>query len=158
MAGSFQDDIRHPDYKGPNPFADDVSDDEGEVTKESLYAANEGSGYVAEEYEISVSDRGSTIIVIAACGTITTLLGILSTMTSTSIMCLPMPLFALGLTVPSWLMGRHDLAAMRAGAMSSERRGLTWIGFIMGFVGTVMALGTLIVGLWQIAVTFLGLP
>ena len=159
MADSFRNDIRHPDYQGPNPFADDVVDAEGVDAKGagakgaggSVYAAAEG--YQNEEYAESVGDRGWTIIAIGSAGLFATVLGLIATGNA---MCIPMPLFALGLSIPTWLMGRNDLAAMRAGAMSKQRRSLTLIGMILGFLGTVFSLIILIIGLWQFAVMFLG--
>ena len=56
------------------------------------------------------------------------------------------PLSSLALSIPAWIMGQNDLAAMKAGEMDPSGRETTMVGMIAGIVGTsVIALGTLLV-------------
>jgi len=49
---------------------------------------------------------------------------------------LPAPLFGLALSVPAWLLGHGDWAAIEAGAMDSEGKRSTRLGLWCGIVGT----------------------
>jgi predicted Zn finger-like uncharacterized protein len=40
--------------------------------------------------------------------------------------------------IAAWVMGHHDLRAMREGRMDDSGRGLTMAGYVMGIIGTVL--------------------
>jgi hypothetical protein len=44
----------------------------------------------------------------------------------------------------AWIMGKGDLAKIRAGEISQEAEGMTKIGMILGIVGTVLLILSLI--------------
>jgi hypothetical protein len=53
------------------------------------------------------------------------------------------------LGIPAWIMGKNDLAAIRAGRMDREGESLTQIGYILGIIGTVLlALGIVFACVW----------
>ncbi len=55
------------------------------------------------------------------------------------------------LSIASWVMGKGDLAAMDAGQMDPEGKGLTKAGHILGIVGVCLA----VVGMLFTALFFL---
>ena len=76
--------------------------------------------------------------------------------------CCPLvliPLASLGMSIPAWIMGQKDLAAMKEGVMDPSGRDITMLGMIAGIVGTaVVALGALMVtALIVIYVIFVGI-
>ena len=57
------------------------------------------------------------------------------------VMCFP-------LGIGAWVMGNNDLAAMSAGNMDPEGRGLTQAGKVCGMVGVLLQVGVL--ALWVV--------
>ncbi|MCA9119021.1 MAG: hypothetical protein H6822_17040 [Planctomycetaceae bacterium] len=53
-------------------------------------------------------------------------------------------LIGLAVTVPAWIMGQNDHAAIKAGAMQEGGRRATWWGLWMGIVGTALGAGQLL--------------
>jgi len=74
--------------------------------------------------------RGTLVLVLGISGLVVTMFGCL--------ICGPFGFVAIGLTVPAWIIGRHDLRAIDSGTMDPAGRGSTLAGMIMGIVGTVL--------------------
>lgn len=49
-----------------------------------------------------------------------------------------------------WIMGKNDLAEMRAGRMDPTNEGLTRAGMICGIVGTILLVGGILIGILQL--------
>ena len=45
----------------------------------------------------------------------------------------------LGFGIPAWMMGNHDLTAMKSGMMDAAGQGATNAGWIMGIIGVVIS-------------------
>jgi hypothetical protein len=50
------------------------------------------------------------------------------------------------MSIASWVMGKGDLAAMDAGQMDPEGKGLTKAGYILGIVGVCLAIVGILFG------------
>ena len=57
----------------------------------------------------------------------------------------PLSFFSLVLSWPAWIMGQHDLRAIRAGAMNPEGRPATIWGYYFGVASTLLSI--ILVGL-----------
>ena len=123
---------------GLNPFADSAAP--SMPTESNPYAASsEPAAAVVQpgQYSAIVPHRGGTVFWFGLTGLLA------STFGSLCLLCwLPLPIFALSLTIPAWIMGRHDLRAMKVGAMDGNGRGQTRAGYVMGIIGSLVA-GTL---------------
>ena len=120
----------------PNPYA---SGD---------YAAEDApEQQVASHYVRLQRHRGNTVMALGLTGAIMALVG--GAMAMMFYICCPLvliPLGSLGLSIPAWVMGQNDLAAMRDGIMDPSGREITLVGMISGIVGTaVVAVGVLVV-------------
>lgn len=93
--------------------------------------------------------RGNTVLGLGISGVVMALVG--GMMAFSLYFCCPLwllPLASLGLSIPAWVMGQQDLAAMRAGTMDPSGKDLTTIGMIGGIVGaSVIAAGLLVIAL-----------
>jgi hypothetical protein len=70
-------------------------------------------------------------------GTLILILGILSL-----VVCAP-------LGIAAWMMGSADLAAMNSGRMDPSGRDMTQIGYVLGIIGTILFILSLVgVCLW----------
>jgi hypothetical protein len=49
--------------------------------------------------------------------------------------------------IAAWVMGNHDLRAMKEGQMDPTGEGLTQGGRIVGMIGTILAIVGLVIGL-----------
>lgn len=58
--------------------------------------------------------------------------------------------------VCAWVMGRGDLKQMEAGVMDPDGRGLTQAGMILGIIGTVLVLATILIYLAIFLIMILG--
>ena len=111
--------------------------------QQNPYASpRESAGWpAARGYERFPPHRGGLILGLGISGVVISVIGFL--------LCAVLPVFALGLSIPAWVMGRNDLRAIDAGAMDPTGRGSTMAGMVMGIVGTVLgglaALGTVAV-------------
>jgi len=74
--------------------------------------------------------RGPVILVLGILGLFTGLAGM--------VCCVLFALGSLGLSLPAWIMARHDLQAIDAGVMDPTGRGITLAGMILAIIGTVI--------------------
>jgi hypothetical protein len=97
--------------------------------------------------------RGNTILALGICGVVMAVFG--GTLAFICMGCPPfwiLPFVSLGLSVPAWVMGQSDLAAMRGGAMDPSGRDSTTAGMIAGIIGAgLIAAGALVVLLMFVA-------
>lgn len=154
MTYPFPDDVRNPDRKEPNPFAD--SDNPKEGTQPSGDAAAGGdiyqSGAAVEYdpvYETTYSDRVITILISGVVGLVMSLLGWL--------VFFGFPnnglfgVFSLVFSIAAIIIARVDLSGMRSGAIKRLRSRYAAIGMVLGLVGllnslAIFAYGILFVG------------
>ncbi len=139
------------DEGGKNPFADEDSPDV-EIPTSPYAASVEATGvtYRPENYETILPHRGRSVSWLGTVGLASSLLGgsgaVLSlvaspdlAMTGVSI-CATMSPLGLALSWSAWLMGRHDLRAIDAGAMDDSGRTRTRWGHAMGTFGALIAI------------------
>jgi hypothetical protein len=69
--------------------------------------------------------------------------------------CVVFAIVGLGLGIVAWVMGRNDLAAMRAGAMDPSGAGTTNAGMICGIVGCALSALCLLLNLGMLALMVL---
>lgn len=145
---------------GANPFGDDDPKPDGELTTPDAnpYAAenqDDVQPYKPEGYENFLPHRGervfglglSSCCVQGAALVITVLAVLLGGFVQAFLYSLPAPLFGLALSIPAWILGHGDAAAIAAGAMDEEGRRRTIFGLWCGVIGTIVGglhLGTLI--------------
>src|SRR5688572_12260855 len=79
--------------------------------------------------------RGGVIIALGIIGLAMTTIG----MAVMSAVCLPVPFFALAVSIPAWVLGHKDLNSIQAGEIDPSGKGLTMAGMIMGIVSTAIA-------------------
>lgn len=142
------------DEQGQNPFADEAPP--ASAPSANPYAPTGAGDQPAyrPEYEATLPHRGRIVFRLGLWGCLGTLLGAAGGMvvflTDRSAGGIELSLWAallLGgacLAWPAWLMGRSDLAAMRAGAMDREGWRQTRRGHALGAAGTVIALAPLV--------------
>jgi hypothetical protein len=66
------------------------------------------------------------------------------TWTAEMVYACPTALLGIALSLPAWIMGHHDLAAIRAGALESSGRGRVQIGHRCGVAGTILGVVVLV--------------
>ena len=91
--------------------------------------------------------RANAVLALGLGGVLTALVGGLIALTL--YFCCPLfliPLSSVALSIPAWIMGQNDLAAMKNGEMDPSGRDMTMIGMVCGIVGlSIVALGVLII-------------
>jgi hypothetical protein len=91
--------------------------------------------------------RGGTILALGISGVMMAIIG--GMMVGACYICPPvwvLPLASLGLSIPAWVMGQNDLAAINSQRMDPAGKETTIAGMIAGIVGTALvALGVLLV-------------
>ena len=143
---------------GTNPFADSASSpaSAAESADANPYAAS-GSSVESvaqpQAFETILSHRGGTVFWLGLIGLLGATVGWLCLL-----VWMPVPLFALCLSIPAWLMGRNDLRAMKAGAMDNSGWRQTRAGYVMGMIGSLIAgvVSALLIGfvIYAIVVAF----
>ena len=137
---------------GKNPFADSASPPASgaESIDANPYGASNSAAVTVsqpQEFEAILSHRGSTVFWFGLSGVLATIVGSLCLFW----VWLPVSIFALCFSIPAWLWGRHDLRAMRAGAMDNSGRRPTRAGYVMGIVGSLAAgLSSVLLIAWSI--------
>jgi hypothetical protein len=133
------------DDQGRNPFADREEGrlgESGEVSNPYVAGAGGRPAHEVGGFQTTLPHRGGTVLMLG-------ILGVIGA--AVFAFCWPLLVINLFVTLPAWLMGQSDLRAMKAGAMSSEGRGRTLAGFILGVFGTV---GTAILFVWIAWITY----
>jgi hypothetical protein len=124
----------------PNPFTDAAAPAPSQEShpRDNLYAAPqslEGHSPYLAGYEQTAPHRGTQVLVLGLIGAFSALL-----LLPFAYFLLPLGLATLALSVPAWGMGRHDLAAMDAGAMDAAGKAATRAGWLLGGAGIWLAL------------------
>ncbi len=130
MGYPFPDDIRDPDRKSPNPFADDAQDlphSDG-----PFGVSPEGMEY-QPVFEQTYADRVTITLILSVLGAVTSVAGWL-TFAGQGVLILN-PLLSLAFSVPGMVIGRLDVQAMDAGVMAAQRRKLASRGALIGLLG-----------------------
>ncbi len=133
----FPGDIRDPNRKESNPFADD---DPSLVRDDAIegYSPSEHSNEYQPVYQAILLDRAMLCIVCGIIGLITSLPGWLSLdITPFFSLLWIMPLLSLAGSLPAVLFSIADLRAMRRGAMKTNRRGLSALACFIGAIGLI---------------------
>ena len=134
----------------PNPFGDnlpppDASDNPYASPQAPAYLPGKPGDYTANPH------RGGVILAMG----IVSLVVMLASL-PLSFCCFPVGIFLaacnLGLSIPAWLMGRHDLQAISAGAIDLMGRGTTQFGNVLGIVSCVGNFISMLIGSGMLAV------
>jgi hypothetical protein len=154
------------DEQGKNPFADEAPPASAPSANPYVPTGAGNQPTYRPEYEATLSHRGRLVFRLGLWGFLGTLLGagggtvmFLTGWSASGTALAFWTMLLLGgacLAWPAWLMGRSDLAAMRAGAMDREGWRPTRRGHALGAVGTLIALPPLVyllvqLYLWTIA-------
>lgn len=127
-----------PDHEEPS---DSERDDEDEHEDDRPWERRRRRRQVRRDCE---PHRGSMILVLGIVSIPLAMVGMCCGFCSYGIGGLA-SVVGLGLAIPGWVMGRHDLARMRAGEMDPEGESQTQSGMICAIIGTVLnALGVLL--------------
>ena len=131
-------------HRPPPPDKSPV-DSSNPYTSGSEYASTSPQHTHVPGYIRLKPHRGGAVLALGLTGSLMALItGVMAIM---FYICCPLfllPLLSLSLSIPAWVMGQSDLAAMNAGTMDPSGRDITMIGMITGIVGTaVVALGVL---------------
>ena len=123
-----------------NPFADKAAPPNPYVAPAYQPFGTPQAGYYRPH-------RGGVIIALGIIALVMVTLG-------TALMaaaCIPVPFFALAVSIPAWIMGHKDLKAIQLGELDPTGKGLTLAGMIMGIVSTAIAgVFTLIIAFFAI--------
>lgn len=144
------------DEDGRNLFADDKDEPEAEVSDNPYGVASSDAGptYQETDFETVLPHRGGRVFGFGVSGAIMSTLGAAGTIACLfspssigMLLTLTTGLLVLGLPCAwsAWMMGRHDLRAIRSGAMEDTGYRKTRRGYMMGLVGTLIALAPLVV-------------
>jgi hypothetical protein len=138
---------------GKNPFAD--RDATSQPTADSPYAVPAGEGGISyrPSYEAVCPDRGRTVFWLGISGCVCVAAAAMSAgalwaipNTATTVagaFCPILIIAALTLGGTAWMLGRHDLHAIRSGAMDPAGMKTTLRGHRLGVVGTVISVGVI---------------
>ena len=143
------------DEQGRNLFADDGPQAETNENPYGVSGQDAALTYQAHEYETVFPHRGRRVFGLGITGAIMASLGATGTVAcflslgGGSLLPLSAGLLILGLPLAwsAWIMGRHDLRAIRAGAMDETGRRKTRLGHVLGMAGTLIAIAPVIVAI-----------
>jgi hypothetical protein len=136
---------------GKNPFAD--ADASSPPTPDSPYAVPAGEGGISYRpiYEAVCPHRGRTVFWLGASGCVCVAAAAMSAgalwaipsaaTTLAGAFCPVLIIAALTAGGTAWMLGRHDLTAIRSGAMDPTGMKMTRRGHRLGVVGTLIAVG-----------------
>ena len=120
----------------PNPFAEKTV--EQPQAGVNPYAAGVGpadrAAQFAGAYQSTLPARSGTLLALGIVSVVGSLAALLL-----AYWCLPLGFFMLMITIPAWGMARHDLRAMRQGAMSADAEATVRIARGMAIFGTVVS-------------------
>ena len=135
---------------GTNPFAEQSPpvSASGDVFATPVEAGRQS---YRPQYERTLPARGTLVFVVGVLGCCIVLVGTLLFLAQV----LGQLAFGFGLSIPfyllgvvpslaAWIMGRHDLQAMRVGAMNVDDKSFTVWGDRCGIVGTVATAGAVL--------------
>jgi len=143
----FPDDIRDPNRKEPNPFAD-ADDVESTAAAPKTFEATKHSNEYQPVYQAILPDRAVLTLIVGTVGLLASLSGWPSYLGGGAFASLLlMPIFSLSGSLPALLISISDLRAMRKGAMRPERRGWSRWGRFLGAAGVLNSLAFIAVGL-----------
>ncbi len=150
----FSGDIRDPDRKEPNPFADDSPDlnrsptDAGE--KDPYQPTCHGLDY-SPQYEAFGMDRTTVGLI---CGLIGIVLSLASWPLVGSFLFYGFGLvfssFSLAGSIPAFILGGQDARAMDQGAMRTKRRGRVSVVWWLGLLGILNSLVLIAIAIWPL--------
>ena len=137
------------DSREPNPFADQAAGPPTPIS-DNLYAAPASStsppAVQTGAFEQTAPHRGGFVLLLGLLGFSTALLAL-----PFAYFLLPLGLFTLALSIPAWIMGRNDLAAMHSGAMEPSGRGATRAGWLLGLLGIMLCALSIV---WMITLVY----
>jgi hypothetical protein len=120
----------------PNPFSDKAAGaapGQGEnpfaVSHEPVRSVDPGPG----AYQQTLQQRSGMLLTFSILG----LIGSLAAL-ACSFFFLPIGIFSLLESIPALLMSRHDLLAMRAGAMEPSQKNSVTLAWVFALVGTIL--------------------
>jgi hypothetical protein len=142
------------DENGQNPFSDEGP--EAEISDNPYGVVNQDTGPVFQtgEFETQYPHRGGRVLALGVSGAALSALGAVGTIAaafSPSGAGMVLPLVAgmliLGLPISwsAWMLGRHDLRAIRGGAMDKTGHKKTRFGHALGIAGTLIAIVPVVV-------------
>jgi hypothetical protein len=146
---------------GKNPFAD--SESPPETAPDNPYAVPIGDGGVSYQpsFEAVCPHRGRTVFWLGASGCLAAVAAVVSvaalwaitSMVTTLVgaLCPVLVIAALTLGGTAWMFGRHDLSAIRAGAMDPAGMKITQQGHRLGIAGTLVSVGVVAVFIAAVA-------
>ena len=147
----FPDDVRNPQRKGPNPFADGKEDsqpgqsDANSSTNDGIFRAGAPSEY-NPVYETTYSDRVIITLVSAIVGLAMSLLAWLVFFDYPNNGLLG--IFSVVFSVAAMILARIDMVGMKAGAIRRERASLAATGMVLGLLGLMNSLAILAYGIF----------
>jgi hypothetical protein len=123
------------DPQQPNPFAEPAPAEL--VASDNPYApsAAPAGESVDGDYHMTLGHRGGMLLGLG----LISLLGALAGL-PLGFFCFPIGVLVLALSLPTWLMARDDLRAMRVGVMDSSGRGSTKVAWVLGILSTLLAI------------------
>jgi hypothetical protein len=136
---------------GKNPFAD--GETPSQATPDNPYAGSAGEGGISyrPQYEAICPHRGRAVFWLGTSGCICVAAAAMSAgalwaipnaaTTLAGAFCPVLIIAALTLGGTAWMLGRHDLNAIRSGAMDPAGLKMTRQGHRLGVVGTLIAIG-----------------
>lgn len=146
---------------GKNPFAE--SDAPSQPAPDNPYSVPAGEGGISyrPSYEAVCPHRGRTVFWLGVSGCVCVAAAALS---AGALWAIPsqattlagafwpvLTIAALTLGGTAWMLGRHDLHAIRAGAMDPAGRKMTRQGHRLGVVGTLISVGVIGMALASLA-------
>jgi hypothetical protein len=144
------------DERGINPFADDAQEDPASDNPYDAPQQAPGVTYQPADFESTYPHRGGRILILGRIGLVLSILGAAGVTTSYVLpesawlwLVLATALLLLGLahSATAWIMGRHDLPALRCGAMDQAGLAATRHGHRLGLLGTLIAIAPVIAAL-----------
>ena len=141
------------DEEGRNPFADEGPEAETSENPYGVTGQDAGPTFQAGEFETVFPHRGGRIFGLGILGAIMSSLGAAGTIACAlspsgggSLLTLSAGMLILGLPCAwsAWMMGRHDLRAIRAGAMDDAGHKKTRRGYALGMAGTLIAIAPVV--------------
>ncbi len=126
----------------PNPFAEatPAQPSAGENPYAAGAAAAQRPVLSADTYQQTLAPRSGLLLGMA----VTALLGSLVAL-GLSFFCLPLGALVLVLSIPTVLMARHDLKAMKFGAMDGAERTMVMVAPVLAMIGSVVSALSLLV-------------
>jgi hypothetical protein len=154
----------HYDRGGDSPYGPRPAPPRREVTQDANNPYQAGSQYAQQPpgkplppgYIRLRPHRANTVLALGISGAVMAIVG--GMMSYACCVFAFVPMISLALSIPAWVMGQQDLAAISAGEMDPAGRDSTTIGMIAGIVGVALiALGVLLIaGLMLFYFVFVG--